>query len=66
MTDHSHDSEFTLRDLVQRIAERVRPVCTHMPEDQFRALVEQMARVEQKYIHYPQDVPRELRGDNAS
>ncbi|MFL5615218.1 MAG: hypothetical protein ACJ796_16245, partial [Gemmatimonadaceae bacterium] len=37
------------------------PVRTYMPEDEFRVLVEQMARLEQKYIHYPNPVPRELR-----
>ena len=65
MPDRDNDSESTYRELVARIAARVRPVCTRMPEDEFRALVEQMARVEQKYIHYPFGVPTDLGGDNA-
>lgn len=65
MPDHANDGESTYRELVERIATRVRPVCTRMPEDEFRALVEQMARVEQKYIHHPFGVPTALGGDNA-
>ena len=55
------ENEFTFQQLVRRIAERVRPVCAHMPEREFRTLVERMARIEQKYIHHPKPVPRELR-----
>lgn len=66
MRDTLNHSESTFRELVLRIAERVRPVCLHMPEEEFWALVEQMARVEQKYIHYPNEVPRQLRGDDAT
>ena len=63
-----HDSDFTFRQLVERIADRVRPVCANMPEAEFRQLVEQMARIEQKYIHYPNEIPGKLRspGTGAS
>ena len=57
----SDDNEFTLRQIVHRIAGRLRPVCTHMPEAEFRELVEKMARIEQKFIHHPKEVPRQLR-----
>lgn len=52
MTDHLSDNTSTFRELVQAISARVRPVCPLMPEEEFRTLVEQMARIEQKYIHY--------------
>jgi hypothetical protein len=55
------DIECSFRQLVWRIAERVRPVCAHMPETEFRALIEKMATIEQKYIHHPNPVPKELR-----
>lgn len=61
MPDNPNTETTTYDELVRRITERVRPVCTYMPEDEFRALVEQMARLEHKYIHYPNPVPRELR-----
>ena len=60
MPDDRSDADSTFRDLVERIAQRVRPFCTTMPEVEFRALVEQMARIEHKYIHYPRGVPRGL------
>jgi len=66
MPDTLSHSESTFRELVLRIAERVRAVCLHMPEEEFWALVERMARIEQKYIHYPNEVPRGLRGDDAT
>jgi len=55
----------TFREHCWRIARRVRPVCTHMPEGEFHELVERMARIEQKYIFYPDPVPRDLRGHSA-
>ena len=55
------ETEKSYLELVLAIAARVRPVCQRMPEAEFRALVEQMARIEQKYIHYPNPVPTELR-----
>jgi hypothetical protein len=63
MADNHHDSESTFQDLVERIAARVRPVCHLMPESEFRLLIEQMARVEQKYIHHPSAVPSKLQGN---
>ena len=36
-------------ELVRRIAERVRPVCSDWPEEEFRALVRRMAIVQRKY-----------------
>lgn len=65
MPDKLNTETTTFAELVQRIAERVRPVCAHMPEEEFRALVEQMARIEHKYIHYPKPVPRELRSSEV-
>lgn len=43
MTD-GHYSE-----LLARIRERVRPVCSEMPEDEFDALTARMAEIEWKY-----------------
>ena len=61
---HRHNnSDSTYHELVERIAARVRPVCQRMPETEFRRLIEQMARVEQKYIHHPSAVPKKLEGD---
>ena len=34
-----------------RIAERLRPLCAHVPEEEFSALVAKMAEVEIKYAH---------------
>ena len=66
MPDNHNNESSTFAQLVQRIAERVRPVCSHMPEAEFHALVEQMARIEQKYIHYPKLVPTRLRDTGRS
>ena len=63
MSDTHNDVDSTFRELVERLAVRVRPVCQHMPEEEFRRLIEQMARVEQKYIHHPSVVPKRLEGD---
>jgi hypothetical protein len=61
---HRHNnSDSTFHELVERIAERVRPVCRRIPEPEFRLLIEQMARVEQKYLHHPSAVPKKLEGD---
>ena len=61
MPDNANNESSTFVELVRRIADRVRPVCAHMPEPEFDALVEQMAQIEQKYIHYPKVVPIQLR-----
>lgn len=61
--EHRTDTECSFRELVKRIAARIRPVCAHIPEAEFRSLVERMASVEQKYIHYPNPVPPSLRGN---
>lgn len=63
MSENHSDSTSTYRELVERIATRVRPVCSRMPETEFRRLIEQMARLEQKYLHHPRSVPGELEGD---
>lgn len=60
MPDERSDVDSTFHELVERIALRIRPVCPQMPETEFRALIEQMARIEHKYIHYPHLVPRGL------
>ena len=63
MPDRHNNSDSTYHELVERIAARVRPVCQRMPEAEFRRLIEQMARVEQKYLHHPSAVPTKLEGE---
>ena len=63
MTGERSDVYSTFQELVERIAARVRPFCENMPEAEFRALIEQMARIQHKYIHYPLSVPHGLQDD---
>lgn len=36
-------------ELKTEIADRLRPVCSHFPDDEFAALIDQIARIEHKY-----------------
>jgi hypothetical protein len=36
-------------DLKKDIADRLRPVCSHLPDDEFAGLIDQIARIEHKY-----------------
>jgi hypothetical protein len=40
----------TLSLLVERIRERIRPVCPNMPDAEFEALTQRMADIEHKYL----------------
>jgi hypothetical protein len=36
-------------DLKTDIAHRLRPICSHFPDEEFAALIDQIARIEYKY-----------------
>jgi hypothetical protein len=38
-----------LQALEEKIAERLRSVCEHVPDEEFKRLIERMARVQRKY-----------------
>jgi hypothetical protein len=38
-----------IEDLKTDIAHRLRPVCSHFPENEFTDLIDQIARIEHKY-----------------
>jgi hypothetical protein len=38
-------------ELLRQIRDRVRPVCSEMPQDEFDALTARMAEIEWKYTH---------------
>ena len=46
----SYPSERRLAQLAGQIAERLRPFCSHMTEDQLLGLTTEMARLELKYL----------------
>jgi hypothetical protein len=41
----------TLESIRRDIAERLRPTCAHMPEDEFDKMVARMALIEWKHIN---------------
>jgi hypothetical protein len=42
---------FSLESIRRDIAERLRPTCAHMPEDEFEKMVARMALIEWKHIN---------------
>jgi hypothetical protein len=42
---------FTLESIRRDIAERLRPTCAHMSEDEFEKMVARMALIEWKHIN---------------
>ena len=48
MPEQSKDGALP-QDLIRLIADRLRPVCPDIPEDEFTRLVEDVARVKLKY-----------------
>jgi hypothetical protein len=48
-------TDTTLEATRKRIAERIRPVCTHMSEEEFEVMVTRMALIEWK--HAPEATP---------
>jgi hypothetical protein len=48
-----------IEDLKTDIAHRLRPVCSHFPEEEFTELIDQIARIEYKYAQRAAEiVPR--------
>jgi hypothetical protein len=60
----------TLLEILEKVRERVRPVCPNMPEDEFNVLTAKMAELEYKYdqrLAVTSTVPPEVaRGDRRS
>ena len=53
-------------DLKADISQRLRPVCSHFPEDEFIGLVDQIAAIEHKYAQKAaQIVPKSYFADRA-
>jgi hypothetical protein len=46
-----HPPHPTLESIRRDIAERLRPTCAHMPEDEFDKMVARMALIEWKHIN---------------
>jgi hypothetical protein len=52
---HEEQDGTTLEATRRRIADRIRPVCTHMSEEEFELMVTRMALIEWK--HAPEATP---------
>jgi hypothetical protein len=52
---HADQADKTLEATRKRIADRIRPVCTHMAEEEFELMVTRMALIEWK--HAPEATP---------
>lgn len=54
-------------ELLTSIRERIRPVCSEMPQEEFDALTARMAEIEWKYAHRPLSIlPPPGRADSGS
>jgi hypothetical protein len=62
----------TIDEIAARIRQRIRPVCPHMPDDEFNELTWRMAEIEHRYDQtpliqstFPPDVARRNKDTSA-